>query len=234
MAPGDLSAGDVESIRTGAIGGLTVRQGAWTLPSRLRRSGGESMQAAVLSRCNRARMFVYPRCRSTLLLDPRLRVPLSHQLAACTLLLEGARPVPQPAQVGDLDDRLDPGPEVLHRTNGGDGDPDGPPGLRAEVHGPVGGPVSRRCRPTENVRSLRTTMTMAVVATAVHVELMTRFSRVAPTKRSKPRAACSPIWRATLALPPAPRATMTPRAIPAKITKHPAERANNRKASTAA
>src|SRR5215218_11207946 len=129
MAPGDLSAGDVESIRTGAIGGLTVRQGAWTLPSRLRRSGGESMQAAVLSRCNRARMFVYPRCRSTLLLDPRLRVPLSHQLAACTLLLEGARPVPQPAQVGDLDDRLDPGPEVLHRTNGGDGDPD-----RSEEH----------------------------------------------------------------------------------------------------
>ncbi|CAA9455227.1 MAG: hypothetical protein AVDCRST_MAG58-1355 [uncultured Rubrobacteraceae bacterium] len=74
---------------------------------------------------------------------------------------------------------------------------------------------------------------MAVVATAVHVGSMERFNRVAPTKRSRPSAACSPIWRATLALPPTPRATKTLRTMPAKIMKVPTASANIRRRSTA-
>jgi hypothetical protein len=85
MAPGDLSAGDVEGIRSGVIGDPTVRRvaalaagvGDRTSVRKFRRrqfsssvrepglypldfaaAAAPSMQAVVSSRCNRTRMFV--------------------------------------------------------------------------------------------------------------------------------------------------------------------------------
>src|SRR5215211_1560274 len=150
-----------------------------------------------------------------------------------------------------------PGPEAVHRAHPRDVHPGDPPGLRAQIYGPLKPgkrrrpegalslPLSRTsaratCYPPwarllkESVMSWRTAMVTAVAATAVHVGLRMRFKMVAPTKNSRPRAAWSVICRATRPLPSAPRATRVARTIPAKMIKLPTTSETIRRVFTAA